>query len=246
MPSVSLQMFNNSIKQRPKSSALEIYGKRKKRKARKSIRDVVMCMSLKLDHRPPPRKVDFRPPPVRIRKVRTSPIKKSHSIPVIRAEHPKIAEFRKILGTERLDKLIRMFRLIDADDSAEIEFNEVVKFNLYLDPNSGLRRIRDDATLLFRLADDDHSGAIDEIEWLHGWCSTIERTGTADFVDRFVWQTDHIMTKRGITEKNIDCVMSFGLSCLPKIFIWIQKAKDAVRKRKREKIELSISNHHSD
>ena len=140
------------------------------------------------------------------------------------------------LGKERMNKLQEMFHLIDADNSKEIERDEVIQFNLYLDPVSGIERIESDATLLFRLADTDGNGAIDEIEWLSGWAKSIEcNNGSTEFVDAFVNNFNLIISTRCIKQEHIETVMQFGFNTLSKILKWIRKAKANVKAENMKK-----------
>jgi len=105
---------------------------------------------------------------------------------------------------------------------------------IFQDQRSELEVIKADAKLLFDLADDDKSGSISEIEWLHGWAQTIHQTGTAQFVDGFIATSMGILESRGIDKEHIGHVMSLGLSVLPRIFTWVHNAKEQVAANKNK------------
>ena len=155
---------------------------------------------------------------------------------------PKIGAAEKILGKEIVDDLTKMFKMIDADHSKEIDFDEVVKLNLYLDPTCSVQRIEDDAKLLFLLADDDKSGQIDLGEWLNGWAQTVQRTGSMNYVNCYVKTFNDCIKRKQISSKHVEFIMSFTANLLPKIMRWAKRAKDRVQNKCDDKMDVDNDN----
>jgi len=125
MSSVSMRMLRNSISNRNLNArnARQVGTTRRQsarrhhsHKARKSVKAIVLCASLNLQPRSSTKKKQYRAPPPK----RQSRVKEKVCVPSI--EDPRLAEYAGILGKDRLRRLQDMFRLIDADDSKEIEF----------------------------------------------------------------------------------------------------------------------------
>ena len=90
-----------------------------------------------------------------------------------------------LMGDERLQKLKEMFDFIDKNGNKEICWSEASKFDFFLDPGCN-STVADDVKLLFKHADEDNNGAIDECEWIDVWIRSVLRNKTTKHIDAFI------------------------------------------------------------
>jgi len=131
-------------------------------------------------------------------------------------DHLKLMRMKKLLGSSVLDGLIEIFAVIDDNTDHELTQDEVVKFNLFLDPSSSEQSVRTDTRLLFELADTNDDGSITLEEWLEGWTLTVVKVGHTDYVTAFVGQ----YRRRKITKQQIVAAWQFTTRLLVRILRW--------------------------
>lgn len=93
----------------------------------------------------------------------------------------------KELDAERISKLRKLYKMIDADGENCISKKEAIEFNMALNVNESREAIVKDMDLLFMAVDTNHNGDIDELEWLNGWCRQVHScNGSTQFLDGYL------------------------------------------------------------
>ena len=124
-----------------------------------------------------------------------------------------------ILGSELAIALIEIFHTADYNSNWELSFDEVVRFNMFLDSSSSLLRVMDDTKLLFLLADVDTDGYITIQEWLQAWTRTAKRLGNAHFIEKFVRQ----FRERKVCTLQLVQAWQFTTRVLTRILRWSRR-----------------------
>ena len=125
----------------------------------------------------------------------------------------------------RFQMLRKMFKLIDTDGSGNASFEEIVKFNVFLNPMKSLLHTRRDAKILFKLADLDRNGFITEIEWLNGWVNNVRLNNHCFFiVDIFIKQFISRTQRNIIVNGHFQQAVKFSVRILRQVLKWRAKA----------------------
>ena len=181
-------------------------------------------------------------------KVRNKPKQKQH--PRLRQRRPTeavininkrmalVVKFKELLKSKvvlkgnRFAALREIFRIMDADHSGSVTHDEVIKFNIYIDPYAEIDDIERDANLLFKLADFDNNGYITEQEWLRGWSEAAKvNADNLNTIDAFIAAFHSVTALRAIEAVHVKQISKFGWNTLKLILKWKNRAIEAVKKR---------------
>ena len=130
-----------------------------------------------------------------------------------------------ILGKEIVEKLVEIYHLIDLNNDGNLTIDEVVKFNIFLDPYGTISTVNTDARLLFCIADEDQNSAITEMEWLNGWVKTAQSVQNTQFITTFIEQYQN----RQIKKINVITLLQFTAKVLKQILMRTRKYKSATK-----------------
>ena len=152
-----------------------------------------------------------------------------------------VINFKELLKTkvaltaDRWLTLRKIFKLIDADHSGCISHDEVVKFNIFVDPMANLKQVDEDVKLLFDLADYDKNGYITEIEYLQGWTDSVEIYKSFHHIDAFLESFRSVTRERNIEGAHIKQASKFSWITLAFVLRWKNRAIQVVRNRHKYK-----------